>query len=84
MGGDDEEAGKEVGWHAVSGGKVTSTADDGFAAVRGEDYDWGDGGFEGAVEVGEAFDVEHVDLRRGSLLDKFGWKVGSKEGILRQ
>lgn len=60
--GDDEEAGEEVWGDAVRGDDVARTADDSVAAVGGEDDDGGDGGFEGAVEVGEAFHVEHVDL----------------------
>jgi hypothetical protein len=37
-------------------------ADDGEALVGGKDDVRGDLGFEGAIEVGEGFDVEHVDL----------------------
>ena len=62
VGGDDEDAGEEVGRDAVGGDDVLGAPDGAFAAVRGEDDDGGDGGFEGAVEVGEAFDVEHVHL----------------------
>lgn len=64
MGGDDEEAGEEVGRDAVRGGDggVGGAADGRGAAVGGEDDDGRDGGFEGAVEIGEAFYVKHVDL----------------------
>ena len=46
----------------MGGGEVGGAADGDQAAVGGEDDDGGDCGFEGAVEVGEAFDVEHVNL----------------------
>ena len=46
----------------MGGHDVVGAADGAFAAVRGEDDDWGDGRFEGAVEISEAFDVEHVYL----------------------
>ncbi len=59
---DDEEAGEEVGRDAVGGDDVFGAADGAPAPVGGEDDDGRDAGFEGAVEVGEAFDVEHVDL----------------------
>lgn len=62
MRGDDEEAGEQVGGYAVGGEEVVAAADGGEAAVRGQDYNGRDCGFEGAVEVGEAFEVEHVDL----------------------
>ena len=62
MGRDDKEAGEEIGGDAVGGDNVFSPTDGTLAAVRGEDDDGGDGRFEGAVEVGEAFDVEHVNL----------------------
>ena len=41
---------------------VVRASDDAFASVGGEDDDGGDGRFESAVKVGEAFDVQHVDL----------------------
>lgn len=34
----------------------------GVAAVGGEDYERGEGGFEGAVEESEGLEVEHVYL----------------------
>ena len=37
-------------------------SDLGLAAVSGEDHDGGDGGLEGAMEVGEALNVKHVHL----------------------
>lgn len=46
----------------MRGDYVFGTADCAFAPVGGENDDWGYGGLEGAVEVGEAFNVEHVDL----------------------
>ncbi len=46
----------------MRGDDVLGAADGAAAAVGGQDHNGGDGGFEGAVEVGEAFDVEHVDL----------------------
>jgi len=73
--GDDENAGEEVGGDAVRGDDVFGAADGAFAPVGGEDDDGGDGGFEGAVEVGEAFDVEHVDLGVGSV-----WRGGGGGG----
>lgn len=76
-GGDDEQAGEEVGGDAVRGDDVVGAADGAAAAVGGQDHDGGDGGFEGAVEVGEAFDVEHVDL--GGLVSggvAIVWELG--------
>lgn len=56
--GNDEEAGQEVGGDAVGGDEVgVGAADGGLAAVGGENDDGGEGGFEGAVEIGEAFQV---------------------------
>ena len=46
----------------MGGDDVVGAADGAFSAVGGEDDDGGDGGFEGAVEVSETFDVEHVYL----------------------
>lgn len=62
VGGDDEEAGEEIGGNAVCSDDVFGAADGAFATVGGENDDGGYGGFEGAVEVGEAFNIEHVDL----------------------
>ena len=42
-----------------AGGQVP---DDAVASVGREDDDGGDGGLERAVQVGEALDVQHVDL----------------------
>lgn len=64
MCGNDEEARQKVGWKAVGGDEVGGTADGAAAAIGGEDDDGGDGGLEGAVKVGEAFDVEHMDLEK--------------------
>ena len=61
VGGDDDDAVEEVEGEAVRGA-VGGAADAGAAAVRGHDDDGREVGFEGAVDVGEAFDVEHVDL----------------------
>ena len=36
--------------------------DDGFAPVGREDNDRGDGRLEGSVQVGEALDIQHVNL----------------------
>ena len=81
MRGDDEQAGEQVGGNAVGGDDVFGAADGGFASVRGEDYDGRDGGFEGAVQVGEAFDVEHVDLKKGVfLVGVFFPGVDAREG----
>lgn len=55
MCGDDEEAREEIGRNAVGCDEVVGAADSGLAAIRGEDDDGGDRGFQGAVEVGEAF-----------------------------
>ena len=41
---------------------VVCASDDAFSAVCSEDDDGCDGGFEGAMEVSEAFDVQHVNL----------------------
>ena len=46
----------------MRGDYVFGAADCAFAPVGGENDDGGYGGFEGAVEVGEAFNVEHVNL----------------------
>lgn len=62
MRGDDEEAGEQVGGDAVRGVQGGGAADGDEAAVGGEDDDGGEGGFEGAVQEGEGFEVEHVDL----------------------
>ena len=62
MGWDYEETGEEIGRDAVSCDEILCSANRAFAAVRGEDYDWRDGAFESAVEVGEALDVEHMYL----------------------
>ena len=62
VGGDDEETGQEVRGHAVRGDDVFGAADGAAAPVGGEDDDGGDGGFEGSVQIGEAFDVEHMYL----------------------
>lgn len=62
VGGDDEQAREEVGRNTVRGYNVVGAADDGVAAIRRQDDNRGDGGLEGAVEVGEAFNIEHVDL----------------------
>lgn len=62
VGGDNEEAGEEIGGNAMCSDDVFGAADSAFATVRGQNDDGGYGGFEGAVEVGEAFNIEHVDL----------------------
>lgn len=62
VGGDNEEAGEEIGGDAVCSDDVFCAADGAFATVGGQNNDGGYGGFEGAVEVGEAFNIEHVDL----------------------
>lgn len=62
VGGDNEEAGEEIGGDAVCSDDVFGAADGAFASVGGENDDGGYGRFEGAVEVGEAFNIEHVDL----------------------
>ena len=41
---------------------VVGASDDAFASVGGENDDGGDGRLESTVKVGEAFDVQHVDL----------------------
>ena len=47
----------------MSCGDVACASDDGVATVGSEDDDRRDGGFEGTVEVGEAFNVKHVHLK---------------------
>ena len=59
MRGNDDDAVEEVEREAVRG-VVGGAADTGVAAVRGHDDDRGEIALEGAVDVGEAFDVEHV------------------------
>ena len=58
---DDDDAVEEVEGEAVRGA-VGCAADPGVAAVAGHDDDGGQDVFEGAVDVGEAFDVQHVDF----------------------
>ena len=62
MGWDDEDASEEVGRDAVGSDDVFRAADGASASVGGQDDDGGYGGFESAVQIGEAFDVKHVDL----------------------
>lgn len=64
--GNDEESGEEIGRNAVSGGNtvVVGAPDRTSASVRGENHDGRQTGFESSVEIGEAFNVEHVDLVR--------------------
>mmetsp|Transcript_3118 Transcript_3118/g.5841 ORF Transcript_3118/g.5841 Transcript_3118/m.5841 type:complete len:468 (-) Transcript_3118:12-1415(-) len=57
----DEHTVQKIDGDAV-GCQDVSTPDVAHSAVCGEDDDWGEGGFEGAVEEGEALDVEHVHL----------------------
>lgn len=59
--GDDQEAVKEVDGDAV-GALVLGAADGRDAAVGGHDEDGGEVALQGAVEEGEALDVEHVGL----------------------
>ncbi len=47
---------------AIEYGTYMSASNDGFAPVCGKDDDWSDGGFQGPVQVREAFDVQHVNL----------------------
>jgi hypothetical protein len=42
--------------------RYLSASNDGFASVCGKDDDGSDGGFQGPVQVREAFDVQHVNL----------------------
>ena len=58
----DEHAIKEVDRDAVGREDVRGASDGADAAVGGKDDDRGEGGFQGAVEVGEAFNVQHVHL----------------------
>lgn len=62
LGGDDEESSEEIRRDTMRCGDVVGATDDSVAAVRGEDDDGRDGGFESPVQVSEAFDVEHVNL----------------------
>ena len=60
---------------------VVCAFDDAFAAIRGEDDDWGDRGLESPVQVSEALDVQHVNLvdeqNSGNQLgDAFCWILG--------
>ena len=60
---DDEETSEEVGWDAVGGCReVWCVTNVGEAAVRGKDYERGERRLEGAVQEGECFKVEHMDL----------------------
>ena len=68
VGGYDEDAGKEIRRDPVSGDDVFRASYGAFATIRGKYDDGCDGRFESAVEVGEAFDVEHVDLLQESQL----------------
>ena len=61
-GGDDEEPSEEIRGDAVGRDDVFGAADRAPPAVRGQDDDGRNGRLERAVEVGEAFDVEHVYL----------------------
>lgn len=86
VGGDNEEAGEEIGGDAVCSDDVFGAADGAFATVRGENDDGGYGGFEGAVEVGEAFNIEHVnlifpDIRRVLFLERL---VLGRRNLLRR
>lgn len=58
---DDDDAVEEVEGEAVRGA-VGGASDPRVAPVAGHDHDGGQFVFEGAVDVGEAFDVEHVDF----------------------
>mmetsp|Transcript_30037 Transcript_30037/g.64108 ORF Transcript_30037/g.64108 Transcript_30037/m.64108 type:complete len:552 (+) Transcript_30037:87-1742(+) len=58
---DDHEPVQEIHWDAVRGGHV-GAANVAHASVGGKDDDRGQGGLQRAVQVGEALDVEHVDL----------------------
>lgn len=62
VGGNNKEAGEEIWGYAVRGDDVFGAADGTFASVGGENDNGGNGGFEGPVKVGEAFNVQHVDL----------------------
>jgi len=57
--GDDDHAIEEVEREAVRG-VVGGAADAGVTTVRGHDDDGGEVALESAVDVGEAFDIEHV------------------------
>ena len=41
---------------------VVGPSNDAFPTIGGEDDDGGDSGLESAMEVGEALDVQHVNL----------------------
>ena len=41
---------------------VVGASDDAFPSVGREDDDGSDGGLERAMEVSEAFDIQHVDF----------------------
>lgn len=61
MRGDNDDAVEEVEGETVRGA-VGGSANAGVAAVGGHDDYGGEFVLEGAVDVGEALDVEHVDL----------------------
>lgn len=70
LSGDDKESSEEVGRNAVRRSNVVGATDNSVATVGGEDNDGGNGGFKGPVQVSEAFNVKHVDLKKLWLSDK--------------
>eukprot|EP00048_Salpingoeca_helianthica_P015589 m.227537 g.227537 ORF g.227537 m.227537 type:complete len:395 (+) comp17243_c0_seq1:32-1216(+) len=59
---DDHDAVQQINGHAVRRLDIVRAADGAEAAVGGKDDNGGQGGLEGAVEEGEALEIEHVDL----------------------
>ncbi len=49
-------------------GMYLGASNDGFAPVCGKDDDGSDGGFQGPVQVREAFYVQHVNLVNNNII----------------
>lgn len=64
---DNEKSREEIWGDAVGSHNVASSAHDGITSVGSEDNDRGDGRFKGAVEIGKAFNIKHVDLQMLAL-----------------
>ena len=65
---DNEKSCEEIWGNAVSSDNVASSANNGIASIRSEYNYRRDGRFEGTVEIGEAFNVEHVNLPNVSFV----------------
>lgn len=62
QGANGQQTVEQIDGDTVGRDDIFCAADGAHAAVGGKDDDRGQRGFEGAVEVGEAFNVEHVDF----------------------